>query len=452
MVYCLLCGCSVVFSFCFYYGYGALSFFRTTCVLLFVRNGEAVFFFFVTLGVGFFIPSFATDLTVFSFFLTSPGWTNVVFIFFLLAVRFFPYLLVFSLLFYLFLSLGWFFDPWYYLPTSLLFYQNTLLTNPLNLTHPVLVTGSIVCLFGACVGLIGLGCTPYSFIYYFYLFFLNSRRSLYYVVTAGTALLFGCFWALQLSTWGGWWIWENSELLLLFLFFLLVALLHSYFVVGSFFLVYLLAIFFLLHYILTWLFVFWWSPNSLHTFSTVSVFFFSHYVTTIGLFLLFIIFTTWRTRTVPYCFFRSFFVPTLMLCCWIGLWLSWVIFLGAGFLAAVAYIFMTLRVFKSRVVLFSHLLFFVFFLLAIFFNFSSYVGISIWLLIPCSEPLIYFIEAVATRFCLLSYLQTEPIYPGTLVYLPFIGLSFIPHNLYTVCAYLDPIFVFLCVSVICSYG
>lgn len=442
----------VYFLFLFFLWEQYIGFFWASCVLLILGGSGAVFICFLILEVSTFTSSLATDLTIFSFFLSSPEWTNVAFIIIFFIVWPVRCSYTFILLFYLYLPLVCFFDFWYYSSTSVLFYQNTLLTNSLNLIHPVLVIGSTVYLLSFCVNLTSLFFLPQSFDFYLYLCFFHSRWLLYYVLMAGIALLFGCFWALQLGTWGGWWVWENSELFLLFLFFLLVTLLHSYFTVFGFFLVNALAIFCLVQYEMVWLFVFWWNPDSLHTFSLVSAFFFHHYFVGATCLLFFIIFTTGRTYFVSYFFICDFFPPTLLLGCWAGLWFSGASLLGGFFLIMLLYIFMDVRVFKSPAVLTGHLLFLIFLVLVIFFNFSSYAPVIVWLLNPYLAPLVYFIEAVVISFCSLFYLQTEPIYQSNLHYVPFTGLSFASRNLYSAFAYAEPIFVFLCASVICFYG
>ena len=402
-------------------------------------------------GVGFFTSSFAADLTVFSFFLSSSGWTDLVFVFFFCTVLIPYYPDAFLLFFYLYLPLAWFFDPWHYFPTSLLFYQNTLLTNSLNLVHPILVTGSTVFLLSSCLSLTGLCFSPRPFYFYFYFYFLHFRQALYFLLMAGVALLFGCFWALQLSTWGGWWVWENSELFLLFLFFLLVTLLHTYFIISRFSLTNSLAILLLIEYIVFWLFVFWWNPNSLHTFSAISGFFFHHYFAITAGLLLFFTLNVRCVNAAPYLFFHNFFPPTLLLGCWVGLWFNWTSLLGGFFLITASYVFMKARVFRPRMVLINHLFFLVFLVLVVFFNFNPDAPTVVWLPGSCFMSFIYFLEAVTTNLYFLPYLQTDLTYSGNLYYLPHTGLGFTLHNSRSTLAYLDPTFVFLCVSVTCFY-
>lgn len=440
------------FGFYFLFRDCALGCARAGCVLLVFSSSGVVFIFFLILGMGFFASSSAIDPAVFSFFFSSPGWTSTVFVFFIIIVRSPYHTYVCTFFLFLYLPLVWFFDPWYYLPMSLLFYQNALLTNPLNYIHPVLVMSSTTYLFSSCVRLTGLFFSRQLFTVYLYSYFFHSRFTPYYLFIAGAALVLGCFWALQLSTWGGWWVWENSELVLLFLFFLLVVLLHAYFVIFEFFLINSLAVFLIIQYVATWLFVFWWNPTSLHTFSIISVFFFHHYFAATA-FLFFVdIFIDRRIRTVPYLFFLGPLTPVLLLSCWASLWFSWAPFLGGGFLIIVAFVCMQTRVFRSYAILVGHLLFLVFFILVFFFTFSSYALIIAWLFASDLVPFFCFLGAGVTNLCSLLYFQTEPTYVDSARYLPLTRLVFSLYSQYNTLAFLDPIFVFLCVFVMYFYG
>lgn len=182
------------------------------------------------------------------------------------------------------------------------------------------------------------------------------------------------------------------------------------------------------------------------------MFFFHHYFA-VATFLVFVItLTDRRTRTVPYLFFLGFITPSLLLSCWVGLWLSWASFLGGFFLIKIVFVCTRTRGFRSCMVLVGHLLFLLFLVLVLFFNFSSHAFVMVWLFVSELMSFFYFSGAGVINFCSILYLQTEPIYAGSAYYLPLTRLVFSLYSSYSTLAFLDPVFVFICVFVMYFYG
>ena len=103
--------------------------------------------------------------------------------------------------------------------------KNLLLDNTLNLVHPPLLYLSwslafavLTCLF--LFNLLNYWGGPWI---------LKSNFNLLIPSTYSTliTLILGSFWAWQTGTWGGWWVWDSSEVLLLLLFILNCLILHK---------------------------------------------------------------------------------------------------------------------------------------------------------------------------------------------------------------------------------
>jgi hypothetical protein len=94
--------------------------------------------------------------------------------------------------------------------TYLLHDYNVLLTNPINKVHPgclylsvTFVTHNLFRFISVRVLSLHLHQSVYRMAYFF--------------ILGAAALLLGCWWAFQESSWGGWWVWELSECLLGFI-------------------------------------------------------------------------------------------------------------------------------------------------------------------------------------------------------------------------------------------
>jgi len=98
---------------------------------------------------------------------------------------------------------------------------NTLLINPIDFIHPPILY--IVIIYNLLIYLQMLLNKPTTWFFqtlFFNLSFLAVRLSI-------TTLLLGSWWAMQESSWGGWWVWERSENFLLLLTILYLKNIHT---------------------------------------------------------------------------------------------------------------------------------------------------------------------------------------------------------------------------------
>lgn len=152
-------------------------------------------------------PEHFSFIALVSQLLTTPTLSSFVFyliLVFSLRLQIPPYLYVFNL------------SPIFLNPTELYcVFTNPLLLNSLNLIHPTLINLFLVYI---AVDFVIFCCTKFIPAFFRYLHF-NLIQSLKLVfLLYCTALFLGGFWAFQVGTWGGWWVWDFSEtLLLLFL-------------------------------------------------------------------------------------------------------------------------------------------------------------------------------------------------------------------------------------------
>nr|ACX30979.1 heme lyase [Moneuplotes crassus] len=170
------------------------------------------------------------DIQLFSFFNTAPVWHLFVIC----------YLITFWFMFFknqivLFYFLVPFLGQFFFLNSSfsiehVLFFSNTnpLLNNSLNYLHPLIMNTLYV---ASLLSLI----LPF----WFFISIIPVRESIlaplpllrqFYSLTLCLllALVFGTFWAAQLDTWGGWWVWDSSEILLIQFLLVLIVGFHAW--------------------------------------------------------------------------------------------------------------------------------------------------------------------------------------------------------------------------------
>nr|YP_011027879.1 Cytochrome c-type biogenesis protein CcmF_i [Euplotes vannus]UPM52089.1 Cytochrome c-type biogenesis protein CcmF_i [Euplotes vannus] len=253
--------------------------YKSFCVCLFLPAHTSGIYLFGYLVFFFNWTTPFNDLQLLSFFNTAPTW--YLFIICYLIIFYFTYLglLTFSLIFILFFFAQFFFINSGFCNEWILFCPSTnpLLTNSLNYVHPPIVNSLYVVAFLFLL---------LSFRYIFLvptlriqlLILLCFLRQLPQLLTYLTvALFFGLFWAMQLDTWGGWWVWDPSETLLLQFLGILILVLHkrsSYFLFSWVNLIY----WFCFYYVTSWGYVFIYQVPTLHTFITAYSFFLPNYV------------------------------------------------------------------------------------------------------------------------------------------------------------------------------
>lgn len=149
--------------------------------------------------------NFTDFMGVLSRFFTTPTYNIYIYIF--IFLYFFQIKFAFPL--FLFLTVHFLIKPISLVAEGL----NPLLINSLNLIHPFLVNFFLI--FNL-INLIIIILNSSGFIF-FYEKLLNATRcilipSFFFLIS----LFLGGFWALQIGTWGGWWVWDLSETLLIF--------------------------------------------------------------------------------------------------------------------------------------------------------------------------------------------------------------------------------------------
>lgn len=160
--------------------------------------------------------------------------------------------------------------------TDLRLLINPLLTNPLNQIHPLLTY--IFHIYTALVtfqtGTLRDVRIPYSW----------KLRILLPVVLLGmTSTLLGMFWAEQLESWSGWWVWDPSEILILLTTVLVLKLLHSRRVKKCLGTVQILYTKYTLLIVIYWVYTFSYLNTTLHSFTGVDLFFYKSWLVSIAL-------------------------------------------------------------------------------------------------------------------------------------------------------------------------
>lgn len=107
-------------------------------------------------------------------------------------------------------------------------FSNSLLSNTLILVHPPLLYASLTLTILILKAHLLFACSTNPARLFYNKGWLGrlNNLSMLSVMCLITSLLLGGFWANQMSTWGGWWVWDSSETLLLVLLTLEVLLLH----------------------------------------------------------------------------------------------------------------------------------------------------------------------------------------------------------------------------------
>lgn len=193
------------------YIFGSLIYFRhPVCVmaLLYLLNTDYIF---DTLGA----VSLTSFINQWDQLLTVPVYSTFMFVFiFCFTVR--TNLSIYVLVF---LSAHNLPTPLYLAAETL----NPLLINPLNFVHPVLV--NFFLLFNLlCLVTFLFSTCDLNFFYKYLLGFLKTPIILSLIMLS--TLFLGGFWAFQVGTWGGWWIWDLSETLLIFFYLPLLCSAH----------------------------------------------------------------------------------------------------------------------------------------------------------------------------------------------------------------------------------
>ncbi len=160
--------------------------------------------------------------------------------------------------------------------TDLRLLINPLLTNPLNQIHPLLTYTFHI--YTALVTFPAITLrdvkAPYSW----------KLRILLPIVLLGiTSTLLGMFWAEQLESWSGWWVWDPSEILILLTTVLVLKLLHSWRVKKYFGTVKFLYTKYTLFIAIYWVYTFNYLNTTLHSFTGVDLFFYKSWLVSITL-------------------------------------------------------------------------------------------------------------------------------------------------------------------------
>nr|ACX30944.1 heme lyase [Moneuplotes minuta] len=286
-------------------------------VCLFLPAHVSGVFYFINFSFFFNWTAPFSDPQLLSFFSTAPVW--YLFIVYYIIIFYFTYLGLASswLIFILFLSAQFFFINSGFCTEWVLFYPTTnpLLSDSLNYIHPPIVNSLYVVSF------------LFLFLSFKYLLFAPTVRVilllflwclrqfsqlLTYLVIA---LFFGLFWAMQLDTWGGWWVWDPSETLLLQFVGAIILGLHScssYFFFSWLSLLYC----FCFYYIIAWGCVFIYQAPTLHTFTSAYSFFLSNYLFCIIFLSYFLFLRSWsfnQTKQQPLLTFFSKYTFSLAL-------------------------------------------------------------------------------------------------------------------------------------------
>ena len=238
------------------------------CVFLVLRTVSTFFelYSFILLFFLFFLFFGFLDIATLSLFITSFNWNTLVWFFLSLYVIYYVFGLYFN---YLFIYLFGFLYCFAFFENFLEIYTpvpNVLLLNALNYIHP-LFTGiyyTLVLFYLFYVPIIFFFRNYPNLVFCFFIFFI--RQFLFFFFLGTVTLFLGMFWASQLETWGGWWVWDPSELLLLVVLVIGTTTIHTKLSIYRVPLFFFKVLFFL--FVIYWGFVFIYSAAGLHTFTT----------------------------------------------------------------------------------------------------------------------------------------------------------------------------------------
>jgi len=106
-------------------------------------------------------------------------------------------------------------------------YDNLLLLNSINTIHPLvlylsalLLVLAVYAIFSVVIAKKPSCATAYN------IFLALLGNQILLILLPCIAALLGCFWANQVGTWGGWWVWDPSEILIITLFLVLISTYH----------------------------------------------------------------------------------------------------------------------------------------------------------------------------------------------------------------------------------
>jgi len=196
--------------------------------LLFLLQGYFIFLLFLTTVSSFFTVSFfltyklkLNSVNLFLSFIIANPEANVVLVAILTLIALSLYTT--KGLYFFFIFIVFFFNQFgFFLQTNCIWptypsSNNILLSNTLNTVHPILLYSSIliliITLYYFIVLITSKSMLGFSYYYLLYISILQNQNILLFIPVL--SLLLGCFWANQVGTWGGWWVWDPSETLIL---------------------------------------------------------------------------------------------------------------------------------------------------------------------------------------------------------------------------------------------